>query len=378
MWRVGREPPPSIAAVPPLSEPTLEVYRGMVDVAPDAMIAVDAETGVIRLVNAQAGAVFGYPRDELVGQPVEMLIPEWRRDVHRAHRAGYAAEPTARRMGHPGDDLRAVRRDGTELPVEVSLAPLPAVGEVRLVAAAIRDVSERRAIQEASERMRDELIATVSHELRTPLTSILGYTEILVDMGEEALSEQAARLLAIVRRNAERELKLVEDLLTLAFLGTSGLVVQPEPIDVAPVVRAVLEDLATMADEAGVELVYGGLDSLRVSGDAPRLSQVLSNLVTNAVKFTPRGGRVDVRLLVEGNHGVLEVEDQGMGVAAEDLPLVFDRMYRAPEVVAAQLPGAGLGLPIVKGIVDAHEGAIDVESEPGIGTRVHVRLPLAD
>ena len=367
---------PSIAPVPPQHEPTLEVYRGMVDVAPDAMIAVDAVSGVIRLVNAQAGAVFGYPGEDLIGQPVELLIPAWCQEAHRGFRAEYAADPVQRAMGHPGLDVNAVRRDGTEFPVEVTLAPL-AAGDVHLVAAAIRDVSERKAIQEASERMRDELIATVSHELRTPLTSILGYTEILVDMGEETLGEQAARLLGIVRRNAERELKLVEDLLTLAFLGTSGLTVQPEPTDVGPVVRAVLEDLATTADEAGVALATGGLDSLWVVGDAARLGQVLTNLVSNAVKFTPPGGRVDVRLLVDGNHGVLEVEDQGMGVGADDLPLVFDRMYRAPEVVAAQLPGAGLGLPIVKGIVDAHDGAIDVESEPGIGTKVHVRLPLA-
>ena len=246
-----------------------------------------------------------------------------------------------------------------------------------LTCATIRDVTDQVAIEEVTGRIRDELIATVSHELRTPLTSILGYTEILVDMGEPAVSEQAAQLLAIVRRNAERELKLVEDLLTLAVLGSAGLTVDPVPTDLGPLVAEVLADLGVLAADAGVSLVAGGASSLWVFGDALRLTTVIRNLAINAVKFSGRGGRVEVRLAIDGEHGVISVQDQGGGLAVDELAQVFEALYRTPSAVAAQVPGAGLGLPIVKGIVEAHAGQVQVDSEPGLGTTVAVRLPLA-
>ena len=361
--------------VPTHSEPAPEVYRGLVDVVPDAVVAVAAATGLIRWVNAQAEAMFGRPREELLGRPLDVLLPERFRDVHLREHLDLAGRPGGSAI-RARLDVSAVGHDGAEFPVEMILAPLE-TGRERLVAVALRDASERATIREASERLRDELIATVSHELRTPLTSILGYTEILVDMGEEAISEQAAALLAIVQRNAERELRLVEDLLTLAVMRTDPLVLEPRPTDLGEVLASVLEGLAPQAASAGVALSRTGPATLWVVGDAARLAQVLTNLLLNAIKFTPEGGRIEVRLRVEGAHAVLEVEDQGHGVHAEELPQVFDRLYRAPRVVAAQVPGAGLGLPIVKGIVDAHLGAVDVASEPGEGTTVQVRLPLA-
>lgn len=371
--RLGR---PSIAVVPPPPEPTPEVYRDLVDLAPDAMIAVDARTGEIRFVNAQVEHVFGHGREELLGQPVEMLVPERLRGAHLRHRAAYRAHPEARAMGRPGSEMVALHRDGRELPVEVWLSQLPG-HDTELVAVAVRVASARNDIQEVSERMRDELISTVSHELRTPLTSILGYTEILEDLGEDVLGQQGARLLEVVRRNAQRELKLVEDMLALAMLGTSSFVVQPQPLNLTDVVRSVLEDLTLHSLQAGVQLWCGEQESVWVDGDAHRLEQVLIHLVGNAIKFTAPGGRVDVRLAVDGPHAVLEVEDEGMGVEPHELPLVFDRLYRTPDVVAAHVPGAGLGLPVVRGIVDAHEGEVGVESRPGHGTTVQVRLPLA-
>jgi signal transduction histidine kinase len=333
----------------------------MLDVAPDAMLAVDVTTAAVHLSNAHADALFGRARGELVGLSADELLPGWRRECSEA-------------AGACMSEHWIRRADGGEVPVTLWCSPLPSCDGV--VGITIRDASERHTVLEASERMRDELLATVSHELRTPLTSILGYTEILVEMGEERLGTHASQLLDVVRRNACRQLKLVEDLLTLALLGSSSLEVDPEPTDLGLVARAVVADLAGPAAEAGIVLDPTGLDSLWVLGDPQRLEHVLGNLVGNAVKFTPPGGRVEVRLLTEGGHGLVEVEDQGMGVAPEVVPRVFDRLYRAPDVVDAHLPGAGLGLPVAKGIVDAHRGEISVESHPGQGTTVRVRLPL--
>lgn len=337
----------------------------MVDAAPDALVVVDTG-GTVRLVNTRAEAMFGVPRDELLGGPAEDLLPGVFRGTGRVPPDDEVARFTA----------DAVRRDGRSIPVEVALSRLE-TPEAVLYCASLRDVSRRVAVEEASGRMRDELIATVSHELRTPLTSILGYTEILVDMGEPAISEQAGRLLAVVRRNAERELTLVEDLLTLAVLGGAGLRVEPVPTDVGRVVQAVLADLGEVAAEAGVTLVRGGLSSLWVVGDAARLAEVIGNLVTNALNFSEDGGQVVIRLVADGGHGVVEVHDHGIGPGGQAPRQVFDPHFRTPGAIAARIPGAGFGFPIVQGIIEAHAGHVQVESEPGQGTTVALRLPLA-
>lgn len=342
-----------------------EAYLGLLDASPDALVVVD-DAGHVRWVNARAEALLGASGGELIGTEAEAVLPGVFRAADRWPGGNEVVQLTA----------CAVRRDGRPVPVDVAVSRIP-TPEGGVSCASLRDVSLRVAVEEASVRMREELIATVSHELRTPLTSILGYTEILADMGEPAISEQAARLLAVVRRNAERELTLVEDMLTLAVLGGAGLSLAPVPTDVGPVVRAVMVDLGGVADAAGVSLVRGGLRSLWVIGDALRLADVVGNLVTNAVNHSEHGGRVEVRLVADGSHGVIEVHDTGMGPKDQALRQLFDPHFRTHGAVAAQVPGAGLGRSIVQGIVDAHAGQVQVLSEPGQGTTVAVRLPLA-
>lgn len=349
-----------------LSEPTPETCPGIVDAVPDAVVVVDG-AGTVRYANARAEVFFGSLRHQLVGSPAGELVPGLDLAVHQVLAAGGREERL---------ELSARRPNAGEHPVVVWLARV-AVGDDEMVTVTVRD--EGPSLREASARMRDELFASVSHELRTPLTSIIGYTELLVDMGEQALSEQAARLISVIERNAERELRLVEDLLTLASLGSSGgLTVEPAPTALGPIVEHVVASHAVTATEAGVELRSAATGEVWVRGDATRLDQVLRNLVGNAIKFTPAGGHVTVAVTTEGDHGVLAVEDQGIGVAADELPRLFEGLFRGAHAVTEHLPGAGLGLPIVKGIVDAHGGKIDVESERGQGTRVLVRIPLAE
>ena len=353
--------------MPTLSEPTPETCRGIVDAVPDAVVVVDA-TGCVRYANARAEVFFGSLRHQLVNRPAGELVPGLDHAVNQLLVDGGPDERL---------ELSAVRPPTGEHPVEVWLARV--TGGDELVAVTIRDDRERRSLREASARMRDELFASVSHELRTPLTSIIGYTELLVDMGEQAISEQAARLVGIIERNAERELRLVEDLLTLASLGGSGgLSVEPAPTELGAIADKVVRANAAAAAEADIELRCAAPGEVWVRGDAPRLEQVLRNLVGNAIKFTPSGGHVTVATSAVDTHGVVSVEDQGVGVAADELPLLFDGLFRGAHAVTEHLPGAGLGLPIVKGIVDAHGGEIDVESERGHGTRVLVRLPLVE
>ena len=355
--------------MPILSDPTPETCPGIVDAVPDAVVLVDA-AGAVRYANARAAGVLRRTRARSWSErPAGALVPGLELAVKQVLADGRPDERL---------ELSAVRGNVAEHPVEVWLARVAVDSDDEMVAVTVRDDSERRSLRDASARMRDELFASVSHELRTPLTSIIGYTELLVDMGEQAVSEQAARLIAVIERNAERELRLVEDLLTLASLGASTLTVQPAPTDLAPIVEEVVRTHAATADEAGVELRWTAPAEVCVRGDAQRLQQVVRNLVGNAIKFTPAGGAVALAISTDGDHGVLVVEDQGIGVSPEELPRLFEGLFRGTHAVAAHLPGAGLGLPIVKGIVDAHGGEVDVESRHGQGTRVLVRLPLAE
>jgi protein-histidine pros-kinase len=347
-------------------------FGGLLEAAPDAMLVVD-EAGRIVLVNRQVLTMFGYRRDELVGQPVEALIPPAARTVHATHRQGYVATPRVRMMG-TGLDLRASRKDGSEFPVEVSLSPM-GTPEGLLVCAAIRDVSERRSIEEATARAKDEFFATVSHELRPPLTSLIGYGELLNDL--EKLSEQGRRFLAVMLRSAERELRLVDDLLTLVQIEEGGLSIIRTPLDVLAVVTDAVEAARPRAEESGLDLrLEAPAHPVPVDGDSDRLGQAVDNLLSNALKFTPPTGRVTVVLRVEDGHAVIEVSDTGPGVGIEDVDRLFERLYRASNAVEQQVPGAGLGLTITLAIVEAHHGTISIPRSDDFGTTFRIVLPL--
>jgi protein-histidine pros-kinase len=348
-----------------------DLFRGLLEAAPDGMVIVD-RSGRIQLVNAQAEKLFGYTRAELVGKSVDVLVPE-RFAAHWSFREGYLAEPRTRPMGLAGE-LFARRKDDTEFPVEISLSPLQTEDGI-LVSAAVRDISERRTIEDATARAKDEFFATVSHELRTPLTSLIGYGELLNDL--ERMSEQGRRFLSVMLRSAERELRLVDDLLTLVQIEEGGLSIIPRPIDVLAVVRDAVEAARPRAEESGLDLRLVAPDhEVPVDGDSDRLGQAVDNLLSNAIKFTPREGSVTVVLRVEDDQAVVEVTDTGPGVGVEDVDRLFERLYRASGAIEQQVPGAGLGLTITLAIVDAHNGTISIpRSDPG-GSTFRISLPL--
>jgi protein-histidine pros-kinase len=349
------------------------LFRGLLEAAPDAMVIVDQDARIV-LVNAQVERKFGYERAELIGQSVEILVPERFAGAHVGYRAGYVHEPRTRPMGLAGD-LFARRKDGTEFPVEISLAPLR-TDEGLLVSAAVRDISERRRMQEAADRIKDEFFATVSHELRTPLTSMLGYSELMADL--EELSPQGRRFLQVISRSAERELRLVDDLLTLVAIEDSGLSIRPMVVDLEQVVRDAVESARLRADEVDIDL------SLEIPGfpvqanvDRDRVGQAIDNLLSNALKFTPAGGRVRVGLRTRGDLAEIEVADSGTGIRESDSLRIFERLYRSGTAVAQQIPGAGLGLTIALAIAEAHGGSVTLVRSNADGTVFQLALPLS-
>lgn len=349
------------------------LFRGLLEAAPDAMVIVD-QAGTIILVNAQVEERFGYERNEMIGHSIEILVPDRFSGLHAGFRNGYISEPRTRPMGIAGD-LFARRKDGSEFPVEISLAPLETEDGL-LVSAAVRDISERRRMQAESDRVKDEFFATVSHELRTPLTSMLGYSELMADL--EELSPQGKRFLQVITRSAERELRLVDDLLTLVAIEESGLTIRTALIDIEPIVRDAVEAARPRAEEVDIDL---SLDipgtAVMVQGDRDRVGQAIDNLLSNALKFTPSGGTVRVWLGVADDEVVIEVADSGMGIGDIEPNRIFERLFRSGSAIAQQVPGAGLGLTITLAIVEAHQGTIGVVKSDTQGTTFRISLPLA-
>ena len=342
------------------------LFRGVLEGAPDAMVILD-DLGHILLVNASAERMFGYERDRLIGQRIEKLVP-----TSPAVSEAIRNSPHTRPLGMAGD-LLARRNDGSDFPVEISLAPLE-TEEGSLVLASVRDLTARRALEEANARAKDEFFATVSHELRTPLTSLIGYGELMGDL--EDLSPQGSQFLSVMMRSAEREMRLVDDLLTLVSIEGTGLAVRPSTVELAEVLRHAVEAARPIAEDCGLdlELVLPGEPAL-TAGDGDRLGQAVDNLLSNAIKFTPPGGRVRAALRLTQDTVLVEIVDSGDGIAEHEHELVFERLFRGSQAVERHVQGAGLGLPISLAIAKAHGGTIGIISSDETGSVFRLTLP---
>jgi PAS domain S-box-containing protein len=362
-------------------------FRALLESAPDALVIVDAQ-GVIVLINAQAERLFGYSRHELLGQMVEILVPERYRANHATHRDNYFGSAHPRPMGM-GLELFSRRKDGSEFPVEISLSPLD-TPEGKLVASAIRDITERKAaeaerarlVQERAahveaNRIMDEFLATLSHELRTPLNAVLGWIGLIESGAVPA--ERLANALATVGRNARAQAQLVDDLLDVSRILSGKLKVRRAPLDITDVADAAIEVVTPAAQAKRIDLT-ARFDSrpILIIGDPDRLQQVLWNLLSNAVKFTPPQGRVELHIASADGRIRMTVRDTGEGIAPAFVPHVFDRFRQADSSTTRPHGGLGLGLAIAKSIVELHGGTIEVSSPgSGQGATFRVELPIA-
>ena len=350
-----------------------KLFRGLLEAAPDGMVIVnrDGQSSCWSTPRSRSCSATSAPSSS--GEPVEILVPDRFSGMHMAFRSGYVSEPRTRPMGLAGD-LHARRKDGSEFPVEVTLSPLE-TDEGLLVSAAVRDISERRRMQEENDRVKDEFFATVSHELRTPLTSMIGYGELMTDL--EELSPQGQRFLSVIVRSAERELRLVDDLLTLVAIEESGLAIRSAEIDLERVVREAVEAARPRAEEAQLSLsMETPGTAVPMFGDRDRLGQAMDNLLSNAIKFTPAEGRVRVVLRTAAVSAEIDVIDTGIGIGEEEPDALFERLFRSQTAVAQQTPGAGLGLTIALAIVEAHAGTIEVVESGPSGTTFRMTFPL--
>jgi PAS domain S-box-containing protein len=360
-------------------------------VTEQSIIGTDRD-GLIRVWNPGAERLLGLPRQDVVR----------RRSITDFHLPEELAAAAVESGVAPGFEalVHAAREHGSDVRDWTYVA---AGGRTRTVSVAVTPRTDDRGVHagwnfvgtdmtevRATERMKDQFVGLISHELRTPLTSILGYLELVLD--DEALPEEHRQHLRTVERNAERLLRLVGDLLFTAQVDAGRFTLQPEDVDLAAIVRAAEETARVTAAAAGVELrVDVPADGLVVSGDGLRLGQACDNLVSNAVKFTPAGGRVTLRLrpawrTVGGAVGdveqpgaepvaLLSVSDTGIGIPGGEQGQLFTRFFRASTAQRSQIAGVGLGLSITKAITTAHGGTLDLESTEGRGTTFTMTLP---
>ncbi len=353
----------------------------IVESSDDAIITKTVE-GIITSWNPGAERIFGYTASEIVGRSVTVLFPEDR----------LAEEEEFRRRLVRGERVKhfetvRVRKDGSLINISVALSPMRAPGGRLLgISKIARDITERakllardqaaRREAEQANRVKDEFLATLSHELRTPLNAILGWARMLRTGRLDAAT--AARALEAIERNARLQSQLIEDLLDLSRIISGKIRLTVCPVDLAAVIEAALDQTRPAALAKAIQLE---LDLDRAAGamlgDTERLQQVVSNILSNAVKFTPTGGHVEVRLERDDSEVRIQVRDSGSGIPADLLPHVFDRFRQGDSTTRRAQGGLGLGLAIVREIVELHGGTVEAQSPgPGKGATFTVRLPF--
>ncbi len=354
------------------------IFETLLEQAPDGAIAVDAKGG-ITVVNKQAERLFGYARDELLGKPIEILLPDRFQEGHVEQRRGYDRSPQGRPMG-TGLELSGRRKDGSEYPVEVSLNAIE-TGGGQTVLAFVRDVTDRRRAEEDLANRAQELARSnaeleqfayvASHDLQEPLRMVSSYTQLLARRYKGSLDKDADEFISYAVEGAQRMQALIQDLLTFSRVGTKG---EPfEEFGATQAVEAALSNLHVAVKESQANVVVGDLPA--VKADRGQFVQLFQNLIGNAIKFKGEGPP-EVRVAAErrGHEWVFSVQDNGIGIDPAYLDrifIVFQRLHTRKEY-----PGTGIGLAISKKIVARHGGRIWVESEEGKGSTFFFSLPV--
>ena len=357
--------------------------------AEDAIVSKTLE-GIVTSWNPAAERLFGYRAEEIVGKSIVILIPEGHPNEEPEILARIRR---GERIEHY--ETKRVRKDGSLVDIALTVSPIKdLLGRIIGASKIARDITqqkqaearEREALRQAQEASRmaeeansakDEFLATISHELRTPMTAILGWTRML--MSGEVGPENQRKALETIDRNARSQAQLIEDLLDISRIVSGKLRIEYKLVDMAAVVAASLEAVRLTAETKRIRIQTNvAPGSVPVLGDAERLQQVVWNLLSNSIKFTPAGGVVEIQLQRAESRAELQVIDNGIGIRSELLPHIFDRFTQGDSSITRSYGGLGMGLAIVKSLTELHGGTVTAKSEgEGLGAAFTVKLPIS-
>src|SRR6266852_5123895 len=359
-----------------------EKFRSVVQTANDAIVTADGH-GEITDFNRGAEAIFGYSAQEVIGKPLTVLMPDRFREPHQQGFKRYLDTGEAHVIGKTVE-LAAKRKDGTEFPVELSLSSWKARAGL-FFTGVLSDITERKRTEELilhakeeaerANKFKDQFLSTMSHELRTPLNAVLGFSDLLADERYGPLNDRQRRYIDHIHTGGKHLLKLISDILDLSKIEAGRMELAREDVSVAFAFSEVISALYPLAEKKSQALLQQAESNLHVHADAMRFKQVLMNLVGNAIKFTPEGGRIELTARHMDDQVRMEVRDNGPGIAPEEQQRIFEAFFRLAQTGSAT-EGTGLGLAITARLVELHGSKLDIESGPGKGTCFHFSLPL--
>ncbi len=346
--------------------------RAVIDTVVDGIITIK-DTGMIQTANPATASIFGYDIDEMLGHNVNMLMPEPYHNAHDGYLHNYLTTGDKKVIGI-GREVTGLRKDGSTFPMELAVSEMEVNGE-RMFTGIVRDITERKRL----DLLKSEFVSTVSHELRTPLTSIRGALGLVLGKSAESLPNSVRQMLKMAERNSERLTLLINDILDLEKIESGRLEFELAELDLVALARRAVEDSEGYAHQHQVQLcLQTNLTTAPVRGDTHRLLQVFANLISNAVKYSPQDGTVEI--LVTSNDGGFRVAvcDHGPGIPAAFRSRIFQRFAQADSSDTREKGGTGLGLSISQAIIERHEGRIGYQSEEGEGTVFHFDLPAVE
>ena len=360
-----------------------EKFRRVLETAIDAVVSMDSH-GRITYFNEAAAKLFGYPPDEILGKEFKLLMHPQTNGTNSIELDHFVAAggsaPISGRMTVTGRG-----KTGGEFPVELSISSWKTM-EGTYFTAIMRDITERLVAEEGRRRNRelreinrakDEFMAVVSHELRTPLTAMLGWTSLI--RGGKLTAPEQRHAMTVIERNIHIQKKLVEDLLDVSRIISGKMVLNFTPLETQKLVASALQTIQPAAAAKGVDLIQNfSLEILPIQGDRDRLLQVVGNVLSNSLKFTPAGGKIEVRIFRDTTEAVVTIADTGIGIEAEFLPRIFESFRQEDASTTRVHQGLGLGLSIVHHLVEMHGGSVKAESPgKGQGATITLRIPIA-